>query len=124
MNDTISDLFVRILNARRAGRDDVNIPFSHVKQGILEVLREEGYIGDFSVMNEQKEFTIDLSGADKDFEKIRRVSRPGRRSYVKSKNIPKPKGYGIVILSTPQGILSGRKAKSAGIGGELICEVF
>lgn len=124
MNDTISDLLVRVSNAQAAGKMTFSLPFSRIKLGILQVLREEGYIGNFSADEEKKSITIDLSGSTKGFEKIRRVSRPGRRAYIKSKNIPRPKGYGIVIISTPKGVLSGKKAKLAGLGGELICEVF
>lgn len=122
MNDTIADLLTRVSNAQMAGRKSLVVPLSKIKTGILQVLKEEGYIGNFKT--EEKEISIDLEGSTKMFEKIRRVSRPGRRSYVKSKNIPKPRGYGMVIVSTPMGVLSGAKAKKAGVGGELICEVF
>ena len=122
MNDTIADLLTRVSYAQMAGRKSLVVPLSKIKTGILQVLKEEGYIGNFKT--EEKEISIDLEGSTKMFEKIRRVSRPGRRSYVKSKNIPKPRGYGMVIVSTPMGVLSGAKAKKAGVGGELICEVF
>lgn len=124
MNDTISDLLVRVSNAQRAGRFTFDIPFSRIKVGILEVLREERYISEFKTDDDKKTITIELSDSNKSFEKIRRVSRPGRRSYIKSKNIPRPRGYGMVIISTPKGVLSGKKARAAGLGGELICEVF
>jgi small subunit ribosomal protein S8 len=66
-----------------------------------------------------------LAGAKRGMKKIRRVSKPGRRMYAKSTNIPRPKnGYGVVILSTPEGVMSGREAVKARIGGEVICEVF
>ncbi len=122
MNDTIADLVTRISNAQKAGRKSLIVPFSKIKMGILSVLKEEGYVGSFTA--QEKEIVINLEESGKDFEKIRRVSRPGRRVYVKSKNIPKPRGYGMVIVSTPKGVLSGSKAKKAGLGGELICEVF
>ncbi len=122
MNDTISDLLSRISNAKNAGRASLSLPFSKIKMGILAVLKTEGYIGTYS--RQELAISIDLSGARKDFTKIRRISRPGRREYVKSKNIPYAKGYGTVILSTPQGVLSGKNAKKSGTGGELICEVY
>lgn len=122
MNDTISDLLTRISNAKNAGKASLSLPYSKIKMGILEVLKTEGYIGTYS--KQEHNISIDLSGSSKDFTKIRRLSRPGRREYVKSKNIPFPKGYGLVILSTPQGVLSGRNAKKSGTGGELICEVY
>lgn len=122
MNDTISDLLTRISNTKNAGKASLNLPYSKIKMGILEVLKTEGYIGTYS--KQELSISIDLTGSSKDFTKIRRLSRPGRREYVKSKNIPSPKGYGLVILSTPQGVLSGRNAKKSGTGGELICEVY
>jgi len=124
MNDTISDLLVRVSNARLAGRNNLVVPFSKIKEGILGVLKEEGYVGEYSADINNKIINVDLSGSSKNFEKIKRVSRPGRRAYVKSKNIPRPRGYGIVIISTPKGVLSGSRAKKAGLGGELICEVW
>lgn len=124
MNDTISDLLVRVSNASSAGKANLSIAYSKVKEGILKVLKEEGYIGDFKTDMDKKSLLVDLSGGKKEFEKIRRVSRPGKRSYIKSKDITRPKGYGIVIVSTPIGVLSGGRAKSAGVGGEIICEVW
>jgi len=122
MNDTISDLLTRISNAKSAGKASLSLPYSKIKMGILGVLKTEGYIGTYS--RQELNINIDLTGTSKDFTKIRRLSRPGRREYVKSKNIPFPRGYGLVILSTPKGVLSGKNAKKSGTGGELICEVY
>jgi len=124
MNDTISDLLVRISNAHMAGKNSFEVPFSKIKEGILAVLRDEGFVGEFRADSERKMISVDLTGSTKSFQKIKRISKPGRRSYIKSKDITRPKGYGIVIVSTPKGVLSGGKAKSAGLGGELICEVY
>jgi small subunit ribosomal protein S8 len=124
MNDTISDLLVRVANAKAINKSSFTVPFSKIKEGILSVLKEEGYVGSFSADAQKKMINVDLTTSSKQFKKIRRISRPGRRSYIKSKNLTRPKGYGIVILSTPQGVVSGKTAKQQGLGGELICEVF
>lgn len=124
MNDTISDLLIRVSNAKAIDKSSFDVPFSKIKEGILAVLKEEGYVGNFSSDSQKKLISVDLTGSSKKFKKIKRISRPGRRSYIKSKNLTRPKGYGIMILSTPQGVVSGKKAKQQGLGGELICEVF
>jgi len=124
MTDTIADLLVRISNAQAVQKETVFIPYSKVKESILNVLKQEGCIADYSADKETKGLNVELKSNTKPFEKIRRISRPGRRVYVKSKDIPRPKGYGIVILSTPKGVLSGNDARKSGLGGEIICEVF
>lgn len=125
MTDTISDLLIRICNARSAGRNDVYIPFSKMKESLIKVLKDEGYISDFKSDKEAQAIIVGLEGARRPFEKMRKVSKPGQRIYVKSQNIPWPKGgYGMVILSTPKGVISGRNARRIGVGGEVICEVW
>ena len=124
MTDTIADLLVRISNAQAVQKESVFIPYSKVKESILNVLKSEGYIADFSADRDTKGLNVELKTNVKPFEKIRRVSRPGRRVYVKNKDIPRPKGYGTVIMSTPKGVLSGNNARKSGLGGEIICEVF
>ncbi|MDH4358574.1 MAG: 30S ribosomal protein S8 [Candidatus Berkelbacteria bacterium] len=123
MNDTISDLINRINNARLSGKDKLEVPFSNVKMAILAVLREEGYISGYK--KDSGKAVIMIGEAKRVFNKIRRISSPGRRIYAKSKNIPRPKGgFGEVIVSTPKGMLSGKKARKIGVGGELICEIY
>jgi small subunit ribosomal protein S8 len=101
------------------------IPFSKMKMAVLAALKREGYISDFVDNKEDASIEIKIVGCKKSMKKIRRVSKPGRRMYAKSTNIPRPKnGYGVVILSTPEGVMSGREAVKAGVGGEIICEVF
>jgi small subunit ribosomal protein S8 len=125
MTDTISDLLIRICNARSAGRTSVYIPFSKMKESLIKVLKDEGYICDFKSDREARAIIVNLEGARRPFEKMKKVSKPGQRVYVKSQNIPRPKGgYGMVILSTPKGVISGRNARRIGIGGEVICEVW
>lgn len=124
MNDTIADLLVRISNAQMADKQQTFIPYSKFKMQILAVLKNEGYIADFKADKENGNIEVTLLSGVKPFEKIRRTSKPGRRVYVKSKEIPRPRGYGMVIMSTSKGVLSGNQAKKIGLGGEIICEVF
>lgn len=125
MTDTIADLINRINNTNIPKKESFIIPFSKMKMAVLAALKREGYISDFSDDKENASIEIKIVGSAKAMKKIRRVSKPGRRMYAKSTNIPRPKnGYGIVILSTPEGVMSGREAVKAGVGGEIICEVF
>lgn len=125
MIDTIADLINRINNAKGAGHKALELPYSNSKLAILGVLKKEGYIADFTDQKEKKTIVINLDGASRVFKKINRVSRPGRRFYVNSRNIPRPKGgYGIVVISTPKGILSGEVARKNHVGGEVMCEVY
>ncbi len=123
MNDTISDLINRINNARLAGNGGAQVPFSRLKMAVLAILREEGYVSGFKKQTNQ--IDISLADAKKSFSRIKRISTPGRRVYSKSKNIPRPKGgFGEIIISTPKGVLTGKKARRIGLGGELICEIY
>lgn len=125
MTDTIADLINRINSINILGKESFTIPFSKMKISLLAALKREGYIFDFSDNRESGSIEIKLIGSKKAMKKIKRVSKPGRRMYTKSTSIPRPKnGYGVVILSTPEGVMSGREAVKAGIGGEIICEVF
>jgi small subunit ribosomal protein S8 len=125
MIDTIADLINRINNSKGASHTSLEVPFSKMKLAILDVLKKEGYIAGFEDLKESGVIRIDLEGNTKPFKKITRLSKSGRRLYVKSDKIPRPKGgYGIVVLSTPEGVLSGEIARKAGVGGELICEVY
>jgi len=125
MTDTIADLINRINNTNVLGKEFFEVPFSKMKIAILGALKREGYIAGFEDNKENASIKVAMLGGKKKINKIKRVSKPGRRLYAKSANIPRPKnGFGTVILSTPSGVLSGREAKRAGVGGEIICEVF
>ena len=124
MTDTISDLFVRINNARAAGKKDLRIPYSNFKRSVLDAFKSEGFVAGFSAEPEKRLIVVDIN-SPKPFVKIKRLSRPGRRLYIKSRDIPRPKSAkGAVFVSTPRGVLSGKEARKAGVGGELICEVY
>ncbi|MGH7902163.1 MAG: 30S ribosomal protein S8 [Thermodesulfobacteriota bacterium] len=129
MTDPIADMLTRIRNALIAKHKSVIIPSSSIKVEIVSVLRDEGYIMDYKLIEDglKKMISIELKYTD-DYisviSEIRRVSKPGRRIYVKRDEIPRVMGgLGISILSTSKGIVTGLKARSSGIGGEIICTV-
>ena len=128
MQDTLADMFTRIRNAPGAGKASVAMPSSKVKASVAEVLKSEGYIADFAVDGDVKPtLNIDLKYYEGKpvIENIKRVSRPGLRTYKRSTELPKVEaGLGIAIISTSKGIMTDRAARAAGIGGEVICTVF
>jgi small subunit ribosomal protein S8 len=127
MSDPIADMLTRIRNGQSAAKADVAMPASNMKQSIAQVLKDEGYINDFSVSQDAKpQLTVSLKYHDGKpvIEKIQRMSRPGLRVYKSTNEIPKVlNGLGIVIVSTSKGMMTDRAARAAGIGGELICSV-
>ena len=127
MHDPISDMLTRIRNAQRSNKVAVAMPSSKLKCAIAQVLKEEGYIEDFSVSNDAKPvLSINLKyyAGRPVIEQIKRVSRPGLRVYKGSNEIPTVmNGLGIAIVSTSKGVMTDRKARAAGIGGELLCIV-
>ena len=127
MHDPISDMLTRIRNAQRANKLSVAMPSSKLKCAIAQVLKEVGYIDGFSVSAEAKPtLTIQLKyyAGRPVIERIERVSRPGLRIYKGSDNIPNVmNGLGVAILTTSKGVMTDRKARSSGVGGELLCVV-
>jgi small subunit ribosomal protein S8 len=130
VNDPISDMLTRIRNAGMARKPEVLMPSTKVLVAIAKVLKDEGYIADFEVIERapQNQLRITLRyGADKkhSIRELRRVSKPGLRVYAGVDAIPRVKsGLGIAIVSTPQGVLTGYEARRRGIGGEVLCTVF
>ena len=129
MTDPVADMLTRIRNGLTARHDRVEIPLSKLKVGIAEILKNEGYIEDFSVQQELPgSLTVQLKygqGRRAAIVGLRRTSRPGRRVYVGSKDIPKVlNGMGISIISTSKGLLTDRDARHQHVGGELLCEVW
>ncbi len=125
--DPIADLLTRIRNGYLARLATVDAPYSKMKVEILRILKKNGYVVDFSLSEETHMFTIELQDVRKTkyIPSFRRISRPGQRIYVKSTEIKKSRnGYGIFILSTPSGIVTGYEAHTLGVGGELLCEVY
>ena len=128
MTDPISDMLTRIRNAQLGGKTTVAIPSSKVKSAIAQVLRDEGYIEGFVVKpNEGKpemEITLRYYAGHPVIERIERVSRPGLRVYRRVDDIPKVmNGLGVAIVSTSKGVMTDRKARATGIGGEVLCIV-
>ena len=127
MHDPISDMLTRIRNAQRANKVAVAMPSSKLKVAIAKVLKEEGYVEDFAVSADAKpvlEIQLKYYAGRPVIEQIKRVSRPGLRVYKGSGEIPTVmSGLGVAIVSTSKGVMTDRKARAAGIGGELLCVV-
>lgn len=128
MSDPISDMLTRIRNAQMAEKTSVVMPSSKLKVAIAEVLKDEGYVDGFSVVAIGGKSTLEIGlkyyGGRPVIEKIQRISRPGLRIYKGSEDIPKVmNGLGIAIVSTSKGLMTDRKARANGIGGELLCVV-
>lgn len=127
MHDPISDMLTRIRNAQRANKVAVSMPSSKLKCAIATVLKEEGYIEDYSVTSGSKpvlDITLKYYAGRPVIEQIKRVSRPGLRIYKGTQEIPSVmNGLGVAIVSTSKGVMTDRKARAAGIGGELLCIV-
>ncbi len=130
MSDPLADMLTRIRNGHMARFDSVEIPLSKTKANVAKVLKQEGYITDFHIVNQgvQGTLKIDLKYGPHNenvITGIRRISKPGLRQYKKSERIPKVmSGLGVAILSTSQGVISDREARRLNIGGELLCEVW
>lgn len=130
MTDPIADMLTRIRNAIAANHTRVDIPGSKLKMEVARILKEEGYINNFTTKGEGIKYVIriflryDAKGTSS-ITHLSRVSRPGRRVYVGAGEIPKVLGgYGINIVSTSQGLMSGKKARGANMGGEILAEVY
>jgi small subunit ribosomal protein S8 len=128
MSDPIADMLTRIRNAQLAEKLSVAMPSSRVKTSIAQVLKDEGYIEEFKVRNEDGKPTLEIAlkyyAGEPVIEKIERVSRPGLRIYKGRDEIPKiMNGLGIAIVSTSKGVMTDRKARATGIGGEVLCIV-
>ena len=129
LSDPLGDLLTRIRNGQRAGKSQVQSPGSRLRQNVLEVLKKDGYIRDFSAHSEEGKtsITIELKYYEGEpvIKAISRVSTPGRRVYSRISDLPKVRnGLGISILSTPQGVMSDGEARAANVGGEVLCRVF
>jgi len=130
MTDPIADMLTRIRNAVAIERPFVDIPMSHEKEGIAQVLQREGYIWDFEVLDQKPVKVLRLNlkygpNGERIIQEIKRISKPGCRVYRKSQELPVVlEGMGISVVSTSQGILSNREAKTKGIGGEVLATVW
>ena len=129
-SDPIADMLTRIRNALTARHPKVDVPASRLKMDIARILKEEGYITNFKLAEEGIRRTIKIylkysPDNSSVISKIERVSRPGCRVYVGRREIPRVLGgLGINILTTPRGVMTGRKAHTEGVGGEVLCQVW
>ena len=128
MSDPIADMLTRIRNAQMVGHVEANMPCSKLKVSIAQVLKDEGYIEDFMVREHDGKFALEIAlkyyAGEPVIEKIERVSRPGLRIYKGRDDIPRVmNGLGIAIVSTSKGVMTDRKARATGIGGEVLCIV-
>ena len=130
MTDPIADMLTRIRNANSVGHETVDIPASKMKKAIAEILLDEGYIKGFDVVDEGVQGTIRVEmkyGADNEkvITGIKKISKPGLKVYAKADEVPRVlDGLGIAIISTSKGIVSDKKARELGVGGEVICFVW
>lgn len=130
LNDPVGDLITRIRNAQMRAKSKVSTPGSKLRASVLEVLKSEGFIRDFSTVefdNGRTEFEIELKYFDGEpvIREIARVSKPGRRVYVSVRNLPRVgNGLGIAIVSTPKGVMADHAAREQNVGGEILCTVF
>jgi small subunit ribosomal protein S8 len=130
LNDPVGDLITRIRNAQMRSKSKVSTPGSKLRASLLDVLKSEGYIRDYSTVeydNGRTEFEIELKYFDGEpvIREIARVSKPGRRVYVSVKNLPRVgNGLGVAIVSTPKGVMADHSAREQNVGGEILCTVF
>jgi small subunit ribosomal protein S8 len=129
MNDPLGDLLSRIRNAQMRNKSKVSSPNSRLRESVLEVLKSEGYIRGYAVVEKDggSEIEIELKYFDGEpvIREIERVSKPGRRVYTSVKNMPRiNNGLGVTIVSTPKGVMADHDARDANVGGEILCTVF
>ena len=130
MTDPIADMLTRIRNANTVGHETVEIPASKMKKSIAEILKEEGYIADFDVIDDNKQGIIKVTmkyGANREkvITGIEKISKPGLKVYAKANDVPRVLGgLGIAIISTSKGVVSDKEARKMGVGGEVICYVW
>ena len=129
MNDPLGDLLTRIRNAQMRNKSKVLSPNSRLRESVLDVLKNEGYIRGYAVVEKdgRGEIEIELKYFDGEpvIREIERVSKPGRRVYTSVKNMPRiNNGLGVTIVSTPKGVMADHDARDANVGGEILCTVF
>ena len=129
MNDPLGDLLTRIRNAQLRNKSKVSSPGSKLRESVLEVLKSEGYIRGYAVVERdgRSELEVELKYFDGEpvIREIERISKPGRRVYASVRNLPRiNNGLGVAIVSTPKGVMADHAARDANVGGEILCTVF
>lgn len=130
MTDPIADLLTRLRNANRANHEKVDIPASKLKQEVIRLIKEEGFIRNYKLIEEQKRGLIRVflkygPQQERTFTNLQRISKPGCRVYTSAERIPRVLGgLGIAILSTSRGLMTDRQARRAHVGGEVLCYIW
>jgi len=129
MNDPLGDLLARIRNAQMRNKSKVVSPQSRLRESVLDVLKNEGYIRGYAVVEREgrSEIEIELKYFEGEpvIRELERISKPGRRVYTSVKNLPRiNNGLGVAIVSTPKGVMADHDARDANVGGEILCTVF
>jgi small subunit ribosomal protein S8 len=129
MNDPLGDLLARIRNAQLRNKSKVTSPNSRLRESVLDVLKSEGYIRGYAVVEREgrSEVEIELKYFDGEpvIRELARISKPGRRVYTSVRNLPRiNNGLGVAIVSTPKGVMADHAARDANVGGEILCTVF
>lgn len=130
MSDPIADFLTRIRNAGMIYHDKVEVPASNVKKALAEILKEEGFIKDFEYIADNKQGVLRLylkygPNRERVITGLKRISRPGLRVYAKKDEVPKVLGgLGVAIISTSQGIMTDKRARQIGLGGEVLCYIW
>lgn len=128
--DPIADLITRIRNANRANHEKVDIPASKMKQEVVRIIKEEGFIRNFKVLEDRRQGMIRVflkygPNRERIINEVERVSKPGRRVYTTADRIPRVLGgLGVAIISTSHGIMTDRQARRARVGGEVLCYIW
>lgn len=130
MSDPIADLLTRIRNANRANHEKVDIPFSKMKQEIVRLIKDEGFVKNYKLLEDKRQGTIRIfmkygPNRERVIKDMQRVSKPGCRIYTSADRIPRVLGgLGVAILSTSKGIMTDRQARRASVGGEVLCYLW
>ncbi|MBN1594573.1 30S ribosomal protein S8 [candidate division FCPU426 bacterium] len=130
MTDSIADLLTRIRNANRASHEKVDVPFSRIKQEIVRIIKDEGFIKNYRFIEDRRHGTIRVfmkygPNRERVIKNLERISRPGCRVYTSAEEIPRVLGgLGVAILSTSKGIMTDRQARRAQVGGEVLCYIW
>ena len=130
VTDTIADMLTRIRNANQMRYQEVSVPASNLKVSLAKILKEEGFIEDYKVVNDNVQGTIELTlkyGQNKErvITGLKRISKPGLRVYAKASEVPKVlNGLGIAVISTSRGVMTDKEARKENLGGEVLCYIW
>jgi len=125
VNDPISDFLVRLQNASMVGHASVTLPYSSIKNAIAKILEREGYLADVSKKNNSLVVGLSYTSGKPAIQGVKRISKPSRRMYMGVRDVqPVKRGHGLLVLSTPAGVVSGKEAREKRVGGEVLFEIW